>query len=84
MSGVAQVWACERDFLLRLGFLLCLLFLDFPQQLALQQVSDQMGVKVNAKKDAAIEAARKANKKREYRAEGKRDKIREAKKFKRS
>ncbi|GKY93258.1 hypothetical protein MPSEU_000293400 [Mayamaea pseudoterrestris] len=35
--------------------------------------------KENAKKDAAIQAARKVNKKREYRAEGKRDKLREAK-----
>jgi ribosome biogenesis protein BMS1 len=35
--------------------------------------------KETAKKDAAIEEARKVNKKREYRAEGKREKAREAK-----
>lgn len=40
--------------------------------------------KENQKKEDAIEAARKANKKRQYRAEGKREKIREAKKLKRS
>jgi ribosome biogenesis protein BMS1 len=35
--------------------------------------------KKNAKKDAAIEAARKVNKKRQYRAEGKKEKMRDSK-----
>ncbi|KAG7341891.1 40S ribosome biogenesis protein [Nitzschia inconspicua] len=38
--------------------------------------------KKNAKKEGAMEAARKANKKRQYRAEGKKEKIREAKRAK--
>lgn len=40
--------------------------------------------KMNAKKEEAIEAARKANKKRQYRAEGKREKLRESKRAKAS
>jgi ribosome biogenesis protein BMS1 len=36
----------------------------------------------NAKKDASLEAARKINKKRQYRAEGKRDKARDSKRLK--
>ena len=39
-------------------------------------------VKLNAKKQEALLAARKANKKRQYRAEGKREKAREAKRLK--
>jgi ribosome biogenesis protein BMS1 len=40
--------------------------------------------KVNAKKDEALEAIRKANKKRQYRADGKRDQQREGKRLKSS
>jgi ribosome biogenesis protein BMS1 len=40
--------------------------------------------KTNAKKNEALEAARKANKKRQYRAEGKKEKFREAKRAKSS
>lgn len=44
----------------------------------------QQVAKLNAKTEAAIEAARKVNKKRQFRAEGKRDKMREAKRSKQS
>ena len=47
-----------------------------------KRASNLEKAKKNAKKEAAIETARKINRKRQYRAEGKREKMREAKRVK--